>query len=180
MKYREDKATQAAGYLLKLRGGRMSYMKLIKLLYLADRTALLRWGRPITFDSYCSLPRGPILSFTLDKIDSEPDPESPSYWHKFISEKNDYEVSLIGECPNDQLSPAEEAILKEIFHTFGCKSRWDIVKYCHGLPEWRDPEGSALSITIRNILQAEGFSDEDVREVEESLEAEASAEQAFG
>jgi hypothetical protein len=33
--FNERKATEAAAYLLKLRGGRMSYMKLIKLLYLA-------------------------------------------------------------------------------------------------------------------------------------------------
>ena len=35
----------------------MSYMKLIKLLYLADREALARWGRPITTDQYVSTPR---------------------------------------------------------------------------------------------------------------------------
>jgi len=54
--FNEAKATQAAALLLKLRGGRMNYMKLIKLLYLVDRTALIRWGRPVTFDSYCSMP----------------------------------------------------------------------------------------------------------------------------
>jgi hypothetical protein len=41
-----EKATEAAAKFLKLRGGRMSYLKLIKLLYLLDREALLRWGRP--------------------------------------------------------------------------------------------------------------------------------------
>ena len=46
----------------------MSYMKLIKLLYLADREALLRWGRPITFDAYVSMDRGPVLSSVLDLI----------------------------------------------------------------------------------------------------------------
>src|SRR4051812_9596906 len=50
--FNEQKATQAAARLLELRGGRISYLKLIKLLYLADREALLQWGRPITTDSY--------------------------------------------------------------------------------------------------------------------------------
>jgi len=34
MRFNEVKATQAAARLLRNRGGRMSYMKLIKLLYL--------------------------------------------------------------------------------------------------------------------------------------------------
>ena len=42
MPFNQPKATQAAARRLKSRGGRMSYMKLIKLLYLADREALAR------------------------------------------------------------------------------------------------------------------------------------------
>ena len=67
LKYREDGSTQAAARLLKRAGGPMSHMKLIKLLYLADRRALVRWGRPITCDWYVSMPQGPVPSFTLDR-----------------------------------------------------------------------------------------------------------------
>lgn len=158
----------------------MNHMKLIKLLYLADRAALVKWGRPITFDSYFSLPHGPILSFTLNKINDDPDPVDPSYWHRFISAREGHEVSLISASPTDQLSPAEESLLGDIFGTFGKKDQWDLARYSHTLPEWRDPEGSALPITIRNILVAEGISEEDICEIEESLKAEASIRQAFG
>lgn len=61
-RYREEKATEAAARLLKLRGGAMSHMKLIKLLYLLDREAYVRWGRPVTYDTYVSMPHGPVLS----------------------------------------------------------------------------------------------------------------------
>ena len=47
LRFNERRATEAAARFLKLRGGRMSYLKLIKLLYLLDREALLRWGRPV-------------------------------------------------------------------------------------------------------------------------------------
>jgi len=40
----ETKATQVASRILKMRGGRMHYLKLIKLLYIIDREALQRWG----------------------------------------------------------------------------------------------------------------------------------------
>ncbi len=175
--YREDKTTQAAARLLQLAGSRMSHMKLIKLLYLADREALIRWGRPITFDWYFSLPHGPVLSFTLDKINEEPDPSGPSYWHQIISERMGHEISLAtDEVPNDQLSPAEEDLLREIFEKFGHMSQWDLRDYSHQLPEWRDPEGSHLPIEIRDILFGEGMSTEDVKEIEEALHAEASAD----
>src|SRR5450756_2974830 len=52
LRFREERTTQAAAYLLRLRGGRMSYMKLIKLIYFADRRALLELVRPITFDQW--------------------------------------------------------------------------------------------------------------------------------
>ena len=50
LRFREAKTTQAAARLLTLRGGRMNYMKLLKLLYIVEREALLNWGRPVTAD----------------------------------------------------------------------------------------------------------------------------------
>lgn len=175
-RYREDRTTQAAARLLKLAGGAMNHMKLIKLLYLADRRALLQWGRPITFDWYVSMPHGPVLSFTLDKINDSAPPDGSSYWHRYISERRGHEVALIAEAPNDQLSPAEEQLLDGIFVEFGGLSQWEIRDYSHALPEWRDPNGSSLPIAWRDILLAEGLSEDDVRDVEEGLQAEEFAD----
>jgi len=181
MRYREDKTTQAAALLLKLRGGRMSHLKLMKLLYLADRSALITWGRPITFDWYYSMPHGPVLSFTLDRMTSDPDSANPSYWHTYISEIKDNEVSLLCEqVPNDQLSEAEEQLLVRVFEEHGHKNRWQLRDYCHDLPEWQDPQGSSLPIHIRTILSAAGFDDADIEEIEESFDAEASAHEVLG
>ncbi|WP_419167442.1 hypothetical protein [Candidatus Palauibacter sp.] len=49
-RYKQAKTTQLAGEFLRLAGGRMSYMKLIKLLYLVDRRSLLERGVPVTYD----------------------------------------------------------------------------------------------------------------------------------
>lgn len=175
IRYREDKATQAAARLVESEGGKINHMKLIKLLYLADRAALLQWGRPITFDWYYSLPHGPVPSFTLDIINSPSDPENPSYWHLYISEREDNEVSLVQKAPNDQLSPAEEDLLDQLYSKFGDKDEWQLREYSHQLPEWNDPHGSCLPIEISDILSAEGFSEEDIREIVDALEAESFA-----
>lgn len=180
VKYREDKATQAAARLLELHGGRMNYMKLIKLLYLAERAALVRWGRPITFDQYYSLPHGPVLSLTYNRIVDEPDPEQRSYWHQYISAPQNYVVELERHAPNDQLSQAEEELLDSIYGEFGQLDQWQLRDATHELPEWVDPDGSSVPITARDILLAEGYSEQDVREIESALEAEAKADELLG
>lgn len=170
--YRQERATQAAARLLKLRGGRMSYMKLLKLLYLADRQALLEHHRPIAYDRYVSMDQGPVLSQTYNLIVAEERPEQPSYWRRYISEPEQYEVRLLREAPNGQLSPVQEAVLDQVFGEFGHLSRWDLVELMHQLPEWKDPRGSSIPIDIHDVLRAGGLPEEDVEAVEETLAAE--------
>jgi uncharacterized phage-associated protein len=68
LSFDESKATEAAAFLLSRSDQTMNYMKLIKLLYLADREALIRWGRPISTDRYVSMKHGPVLSNVLNLI----------------------------------------------------------------------------------------------------------------
>lgn len=154
MRFNEAKATQAAARLLRNRGGRMSYMKLIKLLYLADREALARWGRPITTDNYVSMDKGPVLSHVLDRINEGPSPDDPSYWAQHITPSGNYEVTLTDDPSGDLLSEAEDELLDAVFKAHGHLSRWKIVDLVHTLPEWHDPEGGALAIGYADILRA--------------------------
>src|SRR6266545_1760337 len=85
LRFNERRATEAAARFLKLRGGRMSYLKLIKMLYFLDREALLRWGRPVTTDRYVSMDNGPVVSRIYDLIREEPAPGTDPVWRHFIS-----------------------------------------------------------------------------------------------
>jgi uncharacterized phage-associated protein len=174
--YREDRATQAAARLIELHGGSINVMKLIKLLYYLDRTALLRWGRPITFDFYFSMNHGPILSVTLNNINAQPGPYAPKYWSHYIGERRGYDVQLLERAPVDQLSQAEERLIQEIFDTYGGMDQWELSELSHQLPEWMYPDGSNRPIAIEDILHGEGFSEDEVAEVMEGLEAEATAQ----
>ncbi len=178
LKFDEGKATQAAAFLLKMRGGRMHYLKLIKLLYLADRTALLRWGLPISTDSYVSMKNGPVLSNVLNLIVED---KHKPVWARFISAPlGDYEVELREEAPTDRLSRAEENLLSEIYAEYGHRNRWDLVEnVMHKLPEWRDPQGGAAKINIREILEAQGENEEEIRAVVKELQTIANAEEAL-
>ena len=153
----EAKTTQAAAMLLKENGGKMNYMKLIKLLYLADREALSKWERPITGDLYVAMPKGPVLSIVLDKINSGRNPSGvKSYWHKYISSPEGYNVKLLKHEPGfDELSKREKELLKSIFEQFKNYDQWQMVDICHDiLPEWRDPKGTSIPIQIEDILRA--------------------------
>jgi len=174
LSFREQPATQAAARLLQRSGGTLPYMKLLKLLYLADRKALLELGRPITFDRYVSMKHGPVLSRTYDLIVAEEAPNEHSYWREYISEPHDYTVHLRGEPPRDALSPAQEQVLDEVFDEFGGMDRWELVEFTHTLPEWQDPHGSSLPISLRDVLRAGGVDDEEAEAIERDLLGEDS------
>lgn len=172
--FRQDRTTQAASRLLRLHGAAMPYLKLIKLLYLADRQALVELGRPISCDLFVSMPHGPVLSRTYDLILGEP--EQDSYWRRYISAPENYQIRLLTDAPNDQLSPAQEQILDEVFCRFGRMSKWELRDYTHGLPEYHDPDGSSVPIDLREILLAQGVSADEARAILDDLGAETCAE----
>jgi uncharacterized phage-associated protein len=179
LRYREDKATQAAARLLWRRGAPMSHLKLIKLLYLVDREAFIRFGRPVTYDSYVSMPHGPVLSSTLDRI-NEAEYYRGGYWDRHIGPKQNHQVALRGTVPNDQLSRAEEQLIDEIFEKYGAMGRWELVEFTHTLPEWDDPQGSSRPIDPASILRDAGYSDDDIREIAADLDEVALADSIFG
>jgi uncharacterized phage-associated protein len=171
IQFNEAKAAQTAARLLSLRGGPMSYLKLIKLLYFVDRQALLRWGRPVTTDQYVSMDRGPVVSRIYDLITEEPGPDSPTVWYSLISPPEHFEVSLRQDPPpSDELSIAEEQLIGEVFAKFGKMSRWELVQLSHKLPEWKNPEGSAIPLDYVDILRAENKPQDEINEIVEELE----------
>lgn len=167
--FNEEKASQVAAIFIKLCGGKVNYMKLIKLMYLAERQALLDWGRPITYDSYFSLPKGPILSNTLNIIRQESESKNHK-WFEYISKPSNYEVSLLSEeFSTEELSEAEEELINEIFQEYGQLNEWQLVEYTHSLPEWENPEQSSKPISYRSILKAGGKSPEEIECIEEEI-----------
>jgi uncharacterized phage-associated protein len=175
LRFDESKATQVAAYFLRLRGGQMHYIKLIKLLYLTDREALIRWGATVTTDRHVSMDNGPVTSRILNLITED---RSKPIWAEYISAPmGEYEVRLLKEAPTDKLSRAEEALLYEIFQTYGHRNRWELIdNVMHKLPEWQDPHGSSIPIHIRDILVAAGEDEEEIRAVMRELHSINKAE----
>jgi Protein of unknown function (DUF4065) len=172
----EAKATAVAAFILKLRGGTMHYIKLVKLMYLVDRASLVRWGGIVTTDHHVSMDNGPVGSCVLNLITKDvPKP----VWEKHISPPfGEDEISLLKEATTDRLSRAEEKLIREIYGQFGHQNRWDVVAYTHKLPEYKDPHGSSIPIHPREILRAEGESEQEIKATLKELRVVDAAEDA--
>jgi Protein of unknown function (DUF4065) len=177
-RFNEAKAAQVAAMLLRLRGtDRMKYLKLIKLMYLIDREALSRWGRTVSTDHHISMDKGPVLSNVYRLITEEP--SVSEFWVRHIAQAGDYDVKLVADPGNDELSAVEEALVGEIYNVHGYKNRWQLVEELHNIPEWQDPHGSMIPIDLADILIAVGKDESDVKNIKERLEEEALAMELF-
>jgi hypothetical protein len=89
----ERKAAEAAAFMLFKAGGKLPLIKLVKLLYLAERLSLQRYGEPLTGDRLVAMPNGPVLSITYDHMNGAL-PSREGGWESWIADRAGHEVAL--------------------------------------------------------------------------------------
>lgn len=179
-KFNHKKAIQAIALLLKQKHpiNSENYMRLLKLLYIADRESIKESGEPITSDKYIAMKRGPVLSRMLDLIKQQ-DYLSPE-WDKWI-QRNGYEVQLINDPGNSQLCRYEINKLIEVWDRFEDKDEWEMVEITHTFPEWikNNPGDSSKPIPLEDLLEAVDRK-EWLDEVRKTAKETAAARKLFG
>jgi uncharacterized phage-associated protein len=160
--YNPRKAAQVAAYFANAQGGKINVLKLVKLIYLADREALRRYDAPILMDKFVSMEHGPVNSLTLNQINGCSD-ESAG-WDEFITDREGHLVGMrkesLGRHDLDELSEAEIRVLRDIWEQFGGMGRYQLRDYTHdNCPEWEDPDGSSSPIPLERILKFLGKPD---------------------
>lgn len=172
------KTTHAAAEILQCQPNRRTnYMRLLKLLYIANRRCLKEKGRLLCGDRIYAMNRGPVMSATLDLIKDKDSPE----WSSHIT-RDRYEVELTAQPQSPSLSRYEIRVLHEVCEEFADYDEWALVEWCHDhLPEFKkhDPatKGPGVSrepIPLEDIFEAVGRG----AEMKEML-AEANAALAF-
>lgn len=178
-KFHPEKAVEAASLFLKLHGRPMSYLGLLKLLYMADRIALERLEQPITGDIYVSMNYGPVLSRVYDLIKGYDVAGAKDVWSKYISSRDpgykissDYTVSLREYPGDDELCEAEVKIIKQVYAEYGHIDPFDLAETTHLFPEWKNPHGSAIPISVEEVLENVGKTEEDIERIREEFERE--------
>jgi uncharacterized phage-associated protein len=179
--FNERKAVQAAGRLIAQSGGEMNYMALLKLLYLIDREALLRWGRSITGDRVVAMKRGPVLSRVFDLVSQRKQDSPQSGWHNLIPRPAPYVYTVrFGGLPDtDALSEAELALIDEVFARHREKSEDELVEFTHKLPERSDPGRTSVPIPFEAILRAGKKSAEEIEAIAEEAAADCFLDRAL-
>jgi uncharacterized phage-associated protein len=166
------KLVQVCGVLLQSEPNRQATrLRLLKLLYIADREMIQERGRSITGDTVVAMDHGPVLSKTYDLIKGT---YSHPEWNGFIN-SGKLIVSLAIDPGIDRLTRKEVAKLQEVSERFSTADDYDLAHYTHEYAEWkknRPDKGKAVKIPVEDVLEATGHSD-DAQELIEAAQAEA-------
>src|SRR5208337_4159971 len=98
-----EKTIAAVAYLVQREGGELDVFLAIKTLYVADKAALIQWGKTITGDSFVSMDKGPVLSTTYNLFKGEGPESEQTVWNANISERVNHKVHLLHDVPLDAL-----------------------------------------------------------------------------
>lgn len=131
-------------YLVTKLNGFADRLQLVKLMYLADKYHLIKYGDTISGDKFYAMRCGPVGSGTLNVLHR--DISSPVYLSCF-NELFEYLNSTtirakkpISEVRLDWLSETHKAALDTVLSGFSSMDSMDIMNYTHGYPEWAKHE----------------------------------------
>ncbi|GMV83872.1 MAG: hypothetical protein AMXMBFR7_50560 [Planctomycetota bacterium] len=159
------KSIQAAAELLAREPGRqMSRLRLIKLLYIADREALKETGRPITWDRWVAMKHGPVLSRFYDVIKGLE--VGSTELAKYVDQQG-YQIILRSDPGKGQLNRYEIRKLAELSNRYRDQDEWELVEITHQFPEWikNNPGDSSRQIPLEDILAGVDMDSERIQAV---------------
>jgi uncharacterized phage-associated protein len=156
------KAAQVIAYFaIKSPTRSLDVIKAVKLVYLADRHSIGRWGAPILMERRVSMPHGPVNSETYAHINGEYD-LSRSGWSDYLESRANNVLAVTPEttvAKLEELSDADIESLDATWKRFGHMNKWDLRDWTHSkanVPEWEDPNGSSVTIPLERIMTAVG------------------------
>jgi len=133
------KATQAINYLAtKFPNSTINDLVAIKLIWLADRYHLRRFGRPVVWDQYFAMGKGPVNTLVKDIAEktSYLKDEARQYSDEYIKRVSQYNIKSISDPDLSVFSQTDLEALNFAFSQLGDMEKFDIVKYTHEFPEW--------------------------------------------
>lgn len=129
-----DKAVQVAAVILRNEGKRMSRLRLLKLMLIADRECLRRTGRPILGSKVVAMNNGPLHSDVYDLIKGTHKDEAR--WSWFISKAGQRDVKLTREPPVGMLSRHEIELLNDVSDRHAQLDDYELSDATHSFSEF--------------------------------------------
>ena len=133
-----QKSTQALNYFAQQEGGQVNKMKVLKLLYFADRYHIRKYGRLITNDNYLAMKHGPVPSTSKDIAEANDylDDEVKAYSLQFIEPLDNLVLRSLREPDNSVLSDSDREALRFAWDNFGHYDQFELRDLTHDYPEW--------------------------------------------
>lgn len=154
------KAVQALNCFAYYNGNSLNKMKAIKLIWLADRLHLRRYGRTITGDIYFALPHGPVPSTTKDILCLNPytlSEDEFTYIDEFLSIISKYDYKSIKDPNQNVFSKTDLNVLDDVFKHYGKYDQYELRDISHKFPEWKKWEQKLGAIHTRFMMDYEDF-----------------------
>lgn len=155
-----EKSTQALNFFAKQAGGKINKMKALKLVFLADRYHLRKYGRFVTNDSYIAMRHGPVPSATRDILESNDylgDIEK-KYAAQYIEPVDNWTFKSIHTPDTRVFSESDIEALEFVWKNFGRYDQFELRDITHTYPEWAKFEeqvstpGSCRQMDILDFL----------------------------
>ncbi len=158
----QRKATDAVARLIQ-KSGAVDYLRISKLIYLADRISILTRGIPIVGGQYFSMKKGPVISEIMDAVNQRTAPK----WKEVISPRRGNILTLLRPPDLDSLTADEIAILDRVVEEHFNRSTDDLVQWCHdNCGEYETVIWSKRKpIQVETILEVEGKSKEHIEKI---------------
>lgn len=158
--YEVARAAQILAYFaLRTKTRSLNILKAMKLVYLSDRESIRLCGEPLLEEPRFALPRGPVNHMTYELAGARAG--HPVEWTRYLysrGEGNDITVrGNVGFSALDELSESDIECLDKVWRDFGWMEEHVLCAWTHkpeNVPEWSDPKGGRLPITLESMMTA--------------------------
>jgi uncharacterized phage-associated protein len=149
-----QKSVQTIAYLIRKAGKPVEKMKLVKLLYLAERLSFEKRGKPMNFDEFYSMKDGPVVASALNGMNHNFDDPA---WNALSLADDNRHIDVVGDVSEDHLSRADMAILDAVWERFGKRTAGQLRQWTHDhCGEYVHVDASRLPIEPSQILEQVG------------------------
>lgn len=156
IEFDNKKTTQAINLLATKEGGKIDKLKVIKLIWVADRLHLRKYGRPIMNDTYWAMNYGAVGSSVKDFTGFNVEEEEAEYLEEYLEPKNKYNIKSKKQVDTDVFSDSEIEMMDKAYTEYGSMNKFDLAKLSHEFPEWKKFK-EALKVSTREMMSYEDF-----------------------
>ena len=153
---RERQAAQLAAAFILRAGRPLGVVRLIKLMYLAERASISRHVFPIVFDDVYAMREGMALSRTFDLMKRRAGTPTSGEWARCIAPPSHLGIGVcrgVSERSLDALTPNDIEVVNDVWEAYGAKNRDALVHDIHHHLEewvecWNDPSRGSAAVRI--------------------------------